>query len=251
MYKSAISLALLAITSLAATSALAFEIRFTDLGDKHRVTEQRTGTDEEIAASVELALQEPSVQYRHDLLYDETWVADVGTLLTRDLDNDGYYTGFSLSIDVDTHRANQTIYLFIETRDSDGNVSPLHRTADFEIYGDALSDEYRIDIDLVTSYPADAYDLLIDVHDAWDDRVLDTVRSNQFSNLSRLPLESEDLDFEPSSPVVPVNDQELPTGSVRVVEHAGSASWMWLSGLALLVLRNRLPIRPRKITNNR
>jgi len=222
MYKSAISLAFLAITSLAATSASAFEIRFTDLGDKHRVTEQRTGTDEEIAASVELALQEPSVQYRHDLLYDETWVADVGTLLTRDLDNDGYYTGFSLSIDVDTHRANQTIYLFIETRDSDGNVSPLHRTADF-----------------------------IDVHDAWDDRVLDTVRSNQFSNLSRLPLESEDLDFEPSSPVVPVNDQELPTGSVRVVEHAGSASWMWLSGLALLVLRNRLPIRPRKITNNR
>lgn len=242
MYKTAISLALLGVASTMATPAAALEIRFTDLGDKHRVMERRTGSEDELAASAELALNATPFRHRPDLVYDETWVADIGTLLTRDLDDDGYYTGFSLSIDVDTHRAHQDVYLSLYTRDSSGSVSPLHRTGHFAIYGDALSDEYQIDIDLVTSYPADAYDLLIDVHDAWDDRILDTVADNQFSNLGRLPLESEDLDIAPNppilQPVIPTNDDgQAPTGSIRVVEHAGSASLWWLAGLSLLIVR--------------
>jgi len=240
MYKSAISLAFLGISSLTTTSAGAVEIRFTELDEKHRVTEQMTGSDLEIARSAELALQATPFRHRPDLVYDETWVADIGTLLTRDLDDDGYYTGFSLSIDVDTHRAHHEIYLAINTRNSNGTISPLYRTSDFTIYGDAYSDELQVDIDLVNSYPADSYNLLIDVFDAWDDRLLDTVADQQFSNLGQLPLESEDLDIAPARPVIPANDQgEEPVRNIRVVEHAGSASLWWLAGLALLACRGR------------
>ena len=173
MYKNAISLAFFGIASVTALPVDALEISFSDLDNKHRVTERTTGSAEDLAASAALALQATPFRHRPDLVFNETWVAEIGTLLTRDLDNDGYFTGFSLSVDVDTFFTDQDVYLALYTRDSSGTESPLHRTRDFSIYGDALSDEYEIDIDLVTSYPADTYDLIIDVHNARDDRILD------------------------------------------------------------------------------
>ena len=244
MYKNAISLAFFGIASVTALPVDALEISFSDLDNKHRVTERTTGSAEELAASAALALQATPFRHRPDLVFNETWVAEIGTLLTRDLDNDGYFTGFSLSVDVDTFFTDQDVYLALYTRDSSGTESPLHRTRDFSIYGDALSDEYEIDIDLVTSYPADTYDLIIDVHNARDDRILDSVDNRQFSNLRRLPLESEDLDVAPRPPIsqpdTPSNDDGLvPAGSIRVAEHAGSASGWWLAGLFLLAARTR------------
>ncbi len=244
MYKNAISLAFFGIASVTALPVDALEISFSDLDNKHRVTERTTGSAEDLAASAALALQATPFRHRPDLVFNETWVAEIGTLLTRDLDNDGYFTGFSLSVDVDTFFTDQDVYLALYTRDSSGTESPLHRTRDFSIYGDALSDEYEIDIDLVTSYPADTYDLIIDVHNARDDRILDSVDNRQFSNLRRLPLESEDLDVAPRPPITqpdtPSNDDGLvPAGSIRVAEHAGSASGWWLAGLFLLAARTR------------
>ena len=244
MYKNAISLAFFGIASVTALPVDALEISFSDLDNKHRVTERTTGSAEDLAASAALALQATPFRHRPDLVFNETWVAEIGTLLTRDLDNDGYFTGFSLSVDVDTFFTDQDVYLALYTRDSSGTESPLHRTRDFSIYGDALSDEYEIDIDLVTSYPADTYDLIIDVHNARDDRILDSVDNRQFSNLRRLPLESEDLDVAPRPPITepdtPSNDDGLvPAGSIRVAEHAGSASGWRLAGLFLLAARTR------------
>ena len=244
MYKNAISLALFGIASFTTSSVDALEISFSDLDNKHRVTERTTGSPEELAASAALALQTTQFRHRPDLVFNETWVAEIGTLLTRDLDNDGYFTGFSLSIDVDTYFTNQDVYLALFTRDSSGAESPLHRTRNFSIYGNALTDEYEIDIDLVSSYPADTYDLIIDVHDARDDRILDSIDNRQFSNLRSLPLESEDLDIAPrpsnTRPDAPSNDDgQVPAGSIRVAEHAGSASGWWLAGLFILAARIR------------
>ena len=252
MYKNAISLAFFGIASVTALPVDALEISFSDLDNKHRVTERTTGSAEDLAASAALALQATPFRHRPDLVFNETWVAEIGTLLTRDLDNDGYFTGFSLSVDVDTFFTDQDVYLALYTRDSSGTESPLHRTRDFSIYGDALSDEYEIDIDLVTSYPADTYDLIIDVHNARDDRILDSVDNRQFSNLRRLPLESEDLDVAPRPPITepdtPSNDDGLvPAGSIRVAEHAGSASGWWLAGLFLLAARTRRVVRRPRV----
>ncbi len=250
MHKNAISLALLGVAGTLATSADALEIRFSDLDNKHRVIERIVGSDEELAASAERALQDASYRHRPDLDFADTWVAEIGTLLTHDLDGDGYFTGFSLSVDVDTYRTDEDIYLALYTRNRSGTVSPLHVTRDFSIYGDALYDEYEIDIDLLTRYPADAYDLIIDVHDARSDRILDTVDDRIFSNLSRLPLESEDLDIAPNPPInrpgVPVNDDgPASIGSIRVEEHAGSGSVWWLAGLLILAARARRGSHPR------
>ena len=95
MYKNAISLALFGIASFTALSVDALEISFSDLDNKHRVTERTTGSAEELAASAALALQTTQFRHRPDLVFNETWVAEIGTLLTRDLDNDGYFTALA------------------------------------------------------------------------------------------------------------------------------------------------------------
>lgn len=167
----------------------------------------------------------------------DTWITDIGTLLYRDDDGDGYFSGFSLTIDADTYHKQTEIYASIDVQRAFGERERLHTSANFPIYGDQLSDEYRIDIDLLANYPAGDYNLYIDLHDAYDHRVLDGVSAVDFSNLYRLPLESEDLDLynenehddypghHPDSPSAPVN------ADIRVVEYAGSSGFFLIMAI--------------------
>ena len=94
-----------------------------------------------------------------------------------------------------------------------------------------MSDEYRIDIELVRNYPIGDYDLFIDLIDANDHAIVDSVSAYEVSNLSRLPLESEEFDNDPA-PITPVTQIHSPTinSNIRVVEHSGAGSaWLLLA----------------------
>ena len=180
-------------------------------------------------------------KHHHTWLNPEIWIADIGTLLYRDDDQDGYFSGFSLTIDADTYYQQAEIYVSIDVKRSFGERERLHTSANFTIYGDNVSDEYRIDIDLLANYQADDYDLYIDLHDAYNHQVLDSVSSADFSNLYRLPLESENLDqyyeieheadpvHQPNTPSEPVN------ADIRVVEYAGSSGFFLISAILSIV----------------
>lgn len=173
-------------------------------------------------------------------LYEDAWITDIGTLLYRDDDEDGYFSGFSLTIDADTHYQQADIYASIDVQRIFGERERLHTSGNFTLYGNSLSDEYRIDIDLLKNYSAGDYDIYIALHDAYDHRVLDSVGAAEFTNLYRLPLESDDLDipnvyehtndpiYYPDSPPLTVNHD------IRAVEYAGSSGYLLL--LALLVI---------------
>lgn len=164
---------------------------------------------------------------------DNAYVTDIGTLLYHDRDSDGYFSGLSLTIDADTPYHEERVYASIDLTDIYQISEPLHRTADFSIYGNSLSDEYRVDIDLVRNYPTGLYDLQITLHNARDNRILDSVGASHFNNLRQLPLESEDLDLVALNPVndtTPSNVQPLANDDIRVSEYGGSA------GMALLAL---------------
>ncbi|MBX2839867.1 MAG: choice-of-anchor H family protein [Gammaproteobacteria bacterium] len=121
----------------------------------------------------------------------EVWIAHVGTLLFDDRDGDGYFSGFSLSIDADIEWGHTDIYLSIYLQEQGTNQQHFHTSSVFTIYGNSISDEYGIEVELLENYAANHYDLQIDIHDAHTYAVLDSVGAHEQSNLHALPLESE------------------------------------------------------------
>lgn len=177
---------------------------------------------------------------QHDIAY----ITDIGTLLYRDTDRDGYFAGLSLTIDADTPHHDERVYASIDLVTPDQRTERLHTSGHFTLYGTSLSDEYRIDIDLVRNYPTANYDLQISLHGARDDRLLDRVGAVHFSNLRQLPLESEDLDLQfdnPDSHTSPDSHVPVSNNDIRVSEYGGSA------GLTLLMfMLSTVIARPRR-----
>ncbi len=179
--------------------------------------------------------------YSNDWYLQEAWITDIGLLLYNDADNDGYFAGFSLSVDADSSYSDTDVYLSIDLQRPFHQVENLHTSRVFALYGQSAADEYRIDIELVNNYPRDHYDLIIELRDAYDHQTLERVTSADFSNLRALPLESEDFDY---SPYEPDNGSHYPDApiyndDVRVDEHAGGFGWLTGMALGLSLLARR------------
>lgn len=171
----------------------------------------------------------------------DAWINNVGLLLFNDADNDGHYAGFSLSVDADSSYSDLAVYLSIDLQRPFNAVEALHTSAVFPLYGHSTADEYQIDIELLRNYPLDHYDLIVELRDAHDHQLLDSVSSDDFSNLRALPLESENNDdhYDPSDePIEPhypmVNDD------IFVAEYAGSFGILTALSWILVLLARRL-----------
>lgn len=162
-----------------------------------------------------------STTARHELLLDDdAWINDIGSLLYSDDDGDGYFSGLSLSIDADSRYNQYEVYLVVDIVDESDVTENLHTTHPYYVYGRSISDEYRIDIDLVQNYYPGIYDLQITLVEARENRILDQVSARDFRNLRALPLESEDN----QTIHTPVTDRpvDIPNDDIRVTEYAGS-----------------------------
>ncbi|MBX2879883.1 MAG: choice-of-anchor H family protein [Granulosicoccus sp.] len=169
--------------------------------------------------------------------HDDAYVTDIGTLLFHDRDNDGYFAGISLTIDADTHEHDKRIYTVFELTGPDLVTEHLHTSADFTIYGNNLSDEYRIDIELLRNYPTAEYDLRISLHDAYNDQLLDLVDESSFSNLRQLPLESDDFDsFSASNDSSQNITHHESNPNILVDEYTGNAGLIFMLLLSSAVL---------------
>ena len=183
---------------------------------------------------------EPSTVERQSFyLNDIAWLNEVGTLLFDDSDGDGYFSGLSLSLDADTDFGSVDVYATIDIQSA---LSPngffderLHTTQPFTVYGRSLTDEYRVDIDLITNFSPDIYDLQISLVDAYSHEILDRVDARDFRNLSSLSLESQDNE----DVFVPVNNRPIRPGNddVFVEEFAGSGGPVLLSLFLLALIR--------------
>lgn len=235
------------LLALGASSSAALELSVPDPSlallvthsGQHRISESTNPEAVSANSTSKTAIQDISA---HQIVWfdSDTWISDIGTLLFRDQDRDGYFSGFSLSVDVDTHYKQAEVYLAIGIQRAIGQPERLHTTQTFKVYGHSLADEYRIDIDLLSNYPAGDYDLNIDLHDAFDHRILDSVSAAEFSNLFRLPLESEDMDFlHDSGDFTDATDHHDPAQpanhDIRVVEYTGSSGLVFLLALVALV----------------
>lgn len=176
-----------------------------------------------------------------DWYLQDAWITDIGLLLYNDADDDGYHAGFTLTVDADTSYSDFDVYLAIDIQRSYGSVESLHISETFPLYGRSAADDYRIDIELVRNYPADHYDLSIELRDAYSHQSLDSVSTYEFANLRDLPLESEDHDLDydndtdyPPNPHVPFYNDDI-----HVEEHAGSVGWLLALAMALALAVRR------------
>ena len=187
----------------------------------------------------------------HNTYRPPVWITRIGNLLFDDRDRDGFHSGFSLSIDVDSDYGDTDVFASIYLLGENGQSSLLHTTSRFSVYGTLRGDEYRVDTELRNNFEADYYNVTVDIHDAWTGQVLDTANARSFSNLGGLPLEAASTDTStllshPGHSAV-ASAQNVGTADVVVTEFAGSLSPVFallgaLLGI-LVFLKNRLDRR--------
>lgn len=134
------------------------------------------------------------------------WIYDANTAIAGDLDGDGFYTRLELDLDADTVYESAWVYAVLYLSLEGGAWTEYGETAVFDIYGASGGDVYFFDVDLVSGFPTGYYDVLIELYDDYDGRLVATLGPADSADLFDLPLESETLD-EPFEPVVIITDE--------------------------------------------
>jgi hypothetical protein len=147
------------------------------------------------------------------------WIYDADVELFDDFDDDGFYRFISVRIDADSARSSAWVFAELYLSSDGVTWEHYHTTDDFWIGGETGDDELYVETELVTGYPTDYYDLLIELYDADFLTFSDEYGPNQSELMALLPLEDATRDPEP-------------TPTVTVIDHGGGAfSWLLLPAL--------------------
>ena len=156
------------------------------------------------------------------------WVFDADLAIADDFDLDGFFTRVELSFDVDTVFNAADVYAVLYLSLEGGPWTEYGVTDVFTIYGASGGDEYFYDADLVSGFPTGYYDVLIEIYDTFDGRLVADFGPDDTGELFDLPLESISFDG-PGEPIVVVSS-----------EGGGSAGWVLLALLGGLAARRQL-----------
>ncbi|MBT8081573.1 MAG: choice-of-anchor H family protein [Gammaproteobacteria bacterium] len=164
------------------------------------------------------------------------WFYDVDVILFADHDRDGYYYGIDLLFDADTTYFSAEVYAVIYLSYEFGPWNEYAATEDFTLLGATSEDEYTIETELVSGYPAGSYDILIELFDAYDGTFLVSIGPEDTSELSYLSLEDSTRDATQG-------------GTTQVVvSSGGGGSLGWLVLLTLLAVRMTLRPQPARLS---
>jgi MYXO-CTERM domain-containing protein len=162
--------------------------------------------------------------------FGDSYVYEATTDLFGDNDGDGYYRFLRVRFDVDSIYVSAWVYAEIYLSADGMAWEHLYSTQDFEVFGADPYDDYEVETELVSGYPAGLYDVLIEIYDADTGELLDEFGPNESPEFSMLPLEDSTRDGLPAPP---------PT---IIIEDGGggAVSWLALAGLlGALALRRR------------
>lgn len=146
--------------------------------------------------------------------------------LQTDVDNDGFYTTYSLIFDADVDFGTSLVYAEVWMRDGSGNWFLETVTEDYLLDNNSALDTYILEATLQSGYNTGYYDFKIDMYDAYTGEFLTS--SDVFDyQLSQVPLEDETLDRVSNS----TTTTTITTSTVSV-ESGGAGT----SGLFILIL---------------
>jgi hypothetical protein len=160
-------------------------------------------------------------------VYGDTWIYEATVTLFADLDADGYAHYVRVRFDADSIYDPATVYAELYLSADGDSWELLYTTKDFTVLGRSPDDDYEVETELVSGYPAGKYDLLIELHDAADGTLLDEFGPDESADLSLLPLEDSTRDGVVVEPP-PAH------------HHGGGAlGWLALPGLAAALFARR------------
>ncbi len=94
------------------------------------------------------------------------WIYSAGIQLSFDYDQDGHYSGFGISFDVDTVRNFAPVYAVLYLSLEGGPWNEYAVTGQFTISGSGADDTVTVETELEAGYPSGRYDHYIEIYDA-------------------------------------------------------------------------------------
>lgn len=154
----------------------------------------------------------------------------ISSSLLIDDDRDGFYSRFRLEFEPYRDFGSSTVYAEIWEREKNGSWHLDHTSSDFVVTIDPIHSRQSLDIDWLSGYPTDYYDIEIDIYDSRTGALMATA-ANERDALSLLPLESADRDEH---------------------HHHGGGSWsgiglLLFAALALFHKMQLMPVLKRKL----
>lgn len=119
---------------------------------------------------------------------------DASTDLISDMDYDGFYHRFSVTIDADTVYDTSYVYARLYLSYEGGPWNHYATSDAYHIHADSSSDTFTIETELADGFPAGYYDVRIDLYDADHDTWVTNYGPYEDSSLSALPLEDSYYD---------------------------------------------------------
>ena len=126
-----------------------------------------------------------------EMLNQDFWIFDARTAIAGDLDRDGFYTRLELDFDADTNYEEAWVYAVLYLSLEGGPWVEYGVTDVFDIYGASGNDTYYFDADLVSGFATGYYDVLIELYDDYNGRLVAEFGPAESAELFDLPLESE------------------------------------------------------------
>lgn len=146
----------------------------------------------------------------------EFWIYDSWVTFDRDIDYDGYYSGFTVEFDADTYFSSARVYAVLYLG-RDGLYDAIHVSSEFNIYGEDASDSFVIESTLLSGFPPSEYDVLVEIYDAHSDELLAYSDSYDDADLAYLSLESDNHEYIYEDTVVIVEEHGGSTGVFSIL----------------------------------
>jgi len=152
-------------------------------------------TDGFISSINSTGVNSPSPQQRQiATLNPFLWVFDIALDLHTDYDQDGHYSNFSLSIDLDTSLTATTVYAVLYLASEGGPWNEYAVTGNFTVSGRGSADTFSLLAELDTGYPSGYYDHYVEIYDANTHELIGSYGPADSHLFVGLPIESSFLD---------------------------------------------------------
>ncbi len=119
------------------------------------------------------------------------WVYSAATALQFDDDADGHYTRLIVDFDVDSSYLIADVYARLYLSRNGGAWTEYAVTEEFSVLESDANDNYVVETDLLEGYPADYYDVLIEIYDSFDGSLVAEYGPADSVEMLELPLEDE------------------------------------------------------------
>lgn len=159
----------------------------------------------------------------------QAWVYESWLELIGDSDQDGLYSEFALTVDIDTHSFERNIIVDVSLIDDWEETTLIFTSDPFTLFNTHDTDALRVESTLAQGFLPDDYRLLISIYDADTLEWLADYTLHDGTSDITIPLESQEHDVIFTEIVVDTttsgySETTVVTEQVEV-HHAGTFSW--------------------------